>query len=182
MIAFKYVSKLLYIYFKFERHKSLDIFYLLIKKNEKIYEQVMQSLGESLAVENIQKSSSYLCSLRIIEYLVDLYLKDPTIDTKFRNSFRLNEKIFAMFENLLSVDDISSYSHDFFLHLFETLNIVINKANSDAIHEILIAYKIMEKLLDLFILREANFSTESNIILKLSFVFRVFTLKYVNFC
>lgn len=162
-----------------ERARLIEIFYLLIQKDEAILDWLFSSLEES--IEESSKSSlnsNYLTSFKLIGSLTLLNAKNDKIESE-----KLVGSVINIFKKLINnlKDENSNLRFDFIQNLLETFTNVIhnlNKNQKDSNWNFESSlFDIMNTLLDI-VMTQTNPITSSQILtINCSLVFKAFALK-----
>lgn len=156
-----------------QRRKIIEIFYILIKNDLNVLKWLFESIGESFKANKLDKpTNSFLISLEIIETLSSFYSADKEITLNDLPVFVLDT--FESYIQDLTNNNLECLSRffDCMRLTFQNLNKVDKRFNK--------MDQIVEILLELVVQNNSDLFSNSEIILKASFIFKVYAVKFVK--
>lgn len=156
-----------------QRRKIIEIFYILIKNDLNVLKWLFESIGESFKANKLDNpTNSFLISLEIIETLSSFYSADKEITLNDLPVFVLDT--FESYIQDLTNNNLECLSRffDCMRLTFQNLNKVDKRFNK--------MDQIVETLLELVVQNNSDLFSNSEIILKASFIFKVYAVKFVK--
>ena len=164
----------------FQREKTIEIFYLLGKKDSKIYNWLFNSINDTFD-DSSNSSASFLISLELLKALSQLIAKDAAL-----NDFELVEKMLSLCSEFLNTLDLTKTSLGFLLNFFNALAVIIQNfsANRSIMDTVTAIDLIVSRILaivsghyDKLVLAANETQSGYEIFMRLSFIFRIYASK-----